>query len=329
MLSDRLSIALESGAFTFPPSGTIAVVGPRASEDLSELPIDRVEVVTRHYPDFKNFQDRGFTVATDVEGPYSAAIVCLPRSKAEARDLIWRAVQVTDGPIAIDGQKTDGVDSILKDIRKRSVVGEAISKAHGKFLAFSGGDFDDWAPQPTAPLDGRFQTAPGVFSADKIDPGSKQLAEALPKVLKGHVVDLGAGWGYLSDAILDRDGVTRLDLVESDHAALQAAKKNISDPRAQFHWADARTFQPAARVDHVVSNPPFHQGRAADPGLGQAFIRAGASMLKPSGHLWLVANRHLPYKSTLQDAFQSVEILGQTASFKLYTAARPRSSRKG
>ena len=329
MLSDRLTIALETGAFTIPPSGAIAVVGPRASDDLSELPIDRVEVVTRHYLDFKAFQDQDFTVATNVGGPYSAAVICVPRSKAEARDMIWSVAQATDGPIAIDGKKTDGVDSILKDIRKRSAIGESISKAHGKFFTFTGGDFVDWAPQPNAPLDGKFQTAPGAFSADKIDPGSQQLAEALPKALKGHVVDLGAGWGYLSDAILNRDGVTRLDLVEADHAALQAAKKNISDPRARFHWADARTFRPDARVDHVVSNPPFHQSRAADPGLGQAFIRAAASMLKPSGHLWLVANRHLPYESTLQDAFQSVDILGQTASFKLYTAARPRSSRKG
>ena len=329
MLSDRLSIAMESGAFAIPPSGTIAVVGARASDDLSELPTDRVEVVTRHYPDFKGFQDRGFAVATDVQGPYSAAIICLPRSKAEGRDMIRRVAQVAEGPVAVDGQKTDGIDSFLKDIRRRARVGESISKAHGKFFIFTGGDFADWAPQPAPLLEGRFRTAPGVFSADKIDPGSKELVGALPKALKGHVVDLGAGWGFLSDAILSRDSVTRLDLVESDHAAIEVAKANITDPRAHFHWADARTFRPEARVDHVISNPPFHQSRAADPGLGQAFIRAAASILKPSGHLWLVANRHLPYESTLQDAFQSVEILGQTASFKLYTAARPRSSRKG
>lgn len=52
-------------------------------------------------------------------------------------------------------------------------------------------------------------------------------------------------------------------------------------------------------------------------------------MLSPKGQLWLVANRHLPYEATLQDAFRNVEIIGQTASFKLYIASHPRLPRKG
>ena len=63
-------------------------------------------------------------------------------------------------------------------------------------------------------------TVPGVFSADHVDPGSEALAAALPATLKGHVIDLGAGWGYLADAVLARDGVTTLVLVESDVASI-------------------------------------------------------------------------------------------------------------
>lgn len=329
VFSERLNLALMSGIFRVPEAGPIAVIGPRAGDDLGALPRDRVQVVSRHYPDHVWFRQAGYDTATRIGGPYSAAIICLPRAKAEARDTIRRARETTTGPIAIDGQKTDGVDSILKEIRKRADTGEALAKAHGKLFTFNGGTFDDWAPSDEVPVEGRFRTAPGVFSADRVDPGSRALAEAILGKLKGYVVELGAGWGYLADTVLKNPDVASLDLVESDFEALEAAKSNIGDARARFRWADARDFRPATPADHVVTNPPFHESRAADPGLGQAFIRSAASMLTPRGTLWLVANRHLPYEATLQDAFKEVRILSQNGSFKLYTASLPRTPRKG
>ena len=94
------------------------------------------------------------------------------------------------------------------------------------------------------------------------------------------------------------------------------------DPRARFHWADA-TRGKWGPVDAVVMNPPFHTGRAADPALGVAFIRAAAAMLTPSGTLWMVANRHLPYEPVLAAAFREVEEIGGDSRFRLTRAARP------
>lgn len=333
MLSVRLGLALQTEVVVLPESGPIAVFAPQVGDDLSMLPGDRTQVVTRHYPVHRAFTDAGYDTTVSPTGPYALAVVCLPRAKAEARAMIALASETTRGCVIVDGQKTDGVDSILKEIRKRGTVGEVISKAHGKIFAVLDGSFGDWRARPRrfAREDGAsdFVTAPGAFSADAIDPGSRALAKAMPATLKGAVVDLGAGWGYLSDAVLSRDGVTRTDLVEADHAALDAARENVTDPRARFHWADARDYRPDTLVDHVVTNPPFHTGRAADPELGLAFIRAAAGMLKPHGTLWLVANRHLPYEKTLEAAFRDVRTLGQSAQFKLYSASRPRSPRKG
>ena len=59
----------------------------------------------------------------------------------------------------------------------------------------------------------------------------------------------------------------------------------------------------AAVMDAVVMNPPFHEGRKADPELGQAFIEAAAGMLGAKGKLYMVANRHLPYEETLERLF--------------------------
>ena len=141
--------------------------------------------------------------------------------------------------------------------------------------------------------------------------------------MPARVADLGAGWGWLSAQILARQGVTELDLVEADHLALACAWRNISDPRARFHWADATRFRPEAPLDAVVMNPPFHQGRAADPSLGAAFIAAASEMLSTSGRLWMVANRHLPYESVLARHFRDVGEMGGDNGFKLLAAARP------
>lgn len=150
-----------------------------------------------------------------------------------------------------------------------------------------------WAAAPRT-VEGGFVTRPGVFSAEGVDRGSALFAAALPAKLGPKVVDLGAGWGYLSRAVLAREGVKRLDLVEAEAEALDCARANVTDPRARFHWADATRFRPESLVETVVMNPPFHLGREADAGLGLAFIAAARGMMAPDGVLWLVANRHLP-----------------------------------
>ena len=61
----------------------------------------------------------------------------------------------------------------------------------------------------------------------------------------------------------------------------------------------------------AASFPVFrHNGREADPALGQAFVRAAQRGLAPDGVLWMVANRHLPYQSVLTELFLTVEDAG-------------------
>ncbi|MEZ5756182.1 MAG: methyltransferase [Paracoccaceae bacterium] len=328
MRSARLEQALEAGLWHLPPEGRIAVIRPRQGDDLSALPKDRVEVVTGFKPDADWFAGRGYAVATRAEGPWAAAVVCLPRARAQGQALIAEAAaRVTPGgPVAVDGQKTDGVDAMLKDLRGRVALSEAFSKAHGKIAVFPAGPgLEDWAARP-AEVEG-FRTVAGVFSADGIDRGSALLAASLPEEMKGKVADLGAGWGYLARAVLAREGVKECHLVEAEADALDCARVNVTDARAQFHWADATTVKLARAMDHVVMNPPFHQGREADPGLGIAFIGAAARMLAPQGVLWLVANRHLPYDRMLGSLFREVQEIGGDAAFRVVRASHPIRSR--
>ncbi|ATQ40920.1 class I SAM-dependent methyltransferase [Caulobacter mirabilis] len=165
-------------------------------------------------------------------------------------------------------------------------------------------------------------TQPGVFSWDRVDPGSALLLKTLPP-LAGAGADLGAGVGVLAHAVLASLKVERLTLIDIDRRAVEAARRNVADPRVDIRWADARQsgLEPGS-LDFVVMNPPFHDGGAEDKSLGQAFIRQAASLLRKGGVLWLVANRHLPYEAVLADAFRTATPRADAGGFKVIEAVK-------
>ncbi len=325
MKASRLSLIIESGALALPEAGQIAVYGAAADDDLSALPKERCEIIQRFKPDHDALVARGFQVAVTAGGPYAVSVVKLARSKVQTRMMLAEAVAKTPGGlIIVDGLKTEGADGFYKECRKRLAVSEAFSKAHGKLFWFTAEPvFDDWANKGPITLEDGFQTVAGVFSAEKFDRGSQALIAALPQKLPKRLADLGAGWGYLSRHILMREKIRELHLIEADFAALECARKNVTDERAHFHWADAMRFSPTQPFDGIITNPPFHTSRKADPDIGRGFITAAAGMLTPSGQLWLVANRHLPYERTLAETFRNVEEVAGDNAFKILQATRP------
>ena len=328
MAASRLRYALASGALRLPESGEVLLLNPPAEPGLAEaLPAARCEAVQGFFPAHRALARMGFRATCRPDrARYAAAVVFLPRSKAEGRGLIHMARALCpEGPLWVDGQKSDGIDSILRALRKGGArMGEVIAKAHGKLFSFAGPVPGSWAAAEAPPIEG-FRRVSGVFSADGPDPGSRLLAAALPGRMRGRVCDLGAGWGYLGAAVLRREGVEECVLLEAQHAALECARRNISDPRARFVWGDALEFRDAEGFDHVVTNPPFHEGRAARSELGRGFIAAAAALLRPRGQLWLVANRHLPYEKELSARFARHEEIGGDRAYKLIRAERGRA----
>ena len=177
------------------------------------------------------------------------------------------------------------------------------------------------APRRLEALDGLW-SQPGIFSWNRLDPGSALLLQAMPK-LAGHGADLGCGIGVLAHGMLGSPKVTSLDLVDIDRRAVDAARRNVGDPRARFSWADVRAGTGLDKLDFVVMNPPFHEAGSEDRSLGQLFIRRAAEALRQSGTLWLTANRHLPYESVLAPPlFKSVRVAAEGKGFKVLEARR-------
>lgn len=163
---------------------------------------------------------------------------------------------------------------------------------------------------------------PGVFSWDRLDPGSARLLDLLPP-LSGRGADLGCGVGVLAAHLLASPNIDALTCIDIDRRAVECAKRNLQDPRVTVQWADVRRLgEGFSDFDFVVMNPPFHDGGTEDRELGVAFIRTAVRLLRRGGVCWLVANRHLPYEAALREAFASMEVRADAGGYKVVEARK-------
>jgi 16S rRNA (guanine1207-N2)-methyltransferase len=263
-------------------------------------------------------------------GAWPLGLVLMTKHKEENFANLARgwALLEPGGTLVCAGANDDGAASLERHAAKAFGLGGTISKFHSRVFWLTKADTPPpayWRGlaglQPVA--DGSWLSRPGIFSWDRIDDGSALLAHHVPDDLVGHVADFGCGWGYLAREALARSpAIQRIDLIDAEHLALGAARANIKDARAQFHWLDLATEAAPATYDATLCNPPFHTGRAATPALGQKVIEAAARGLKPGGRFYMVANRGLPYEPLLKRHFASFNTLADNNKFRISLAIR-------
>jgi 16S rRNA (guanine1207-N2)-methyltransferase len=286
-------------------------------------------------PHFSALQASGFIVTAQVEGDsFDMALVLAGRHRGLNEVRIAEALErvAPSGLVVVAGGKDDGIASLRKRVDELVPLEGHLPKYHG--IAFWLRRPADQAAaekmrtaNPALLVEDRFHTAPGMFSFDRIDTGSKLLVENLPNDLRGNIADFCAGWGYVAAEIAARSpGIPALDLYEADFAALEAAKLNLAGVSQSiarnFFWTDLLKEPVEKRYDAIAMNPPFHRSRAAEPEIGAGMIRAAAKALKPGGRLFMVANRQLPYEPILAAAFSSHAELARDGMFKVLAARR-------
>ena len=287
-------------------------------------------------PHFNALVRAGFETQTEPgDGSYDHSLVLCGKHKGHNDALFAAAMRHTrpGGTIVIAGDKMSGAGSFARRLSRTFSIIDRLSKHHGVVFWLHRPQQLDQAQsgttRPPAPvqIDGRYSAAPGMFSHDRVDPASALLAQNLPANLTGRVADFAAGWGYLSAQLVERcAAVTALDLYEADFASLQAARENLASVpdsvRVNYHWHDLIAEPVGQRYDAIIMNPPFHQGRSADPNIGQAMIRVAAKALERGGRLFVVANRHLPYEKILERELPGHGRLADEAGFKVLWGRR-------
>jgi 16S rRNA (guanine1207-N2)-methyltransferase len=258
------------------------------------------------------------------------AVLLAPPGTVERRYALALALRALKpgGRLTVLAPKDKGGTRLAKELRNFGCAITEEAKRHHRICT---------ATRPAAPagLDEAIQagrprhidnlglcTQPGIFSWDRLDPGTALLLRHLPS-LSGKGADFGCGLGILSRAVLHSEKVKSLAMIDIDRRAIEMARRNVGEARATAHWADLRGSDPALTgLDFVVTNPPFHDGGAEDQALGQAFIARAAAALRNGGTLYLVANAHLPYEAPLRAAFKTVTPTVTEGGYKLFEARK-------
>ena len=132
------------------------------------------------------------------------------------------------------------------------------------------------------------RTDRGVFSADRVDPGTRLLLlEAPPPPKDGDLLDLGCGYGPVAVTLARRAPAARVWAVDVNRRARSLTATNA---RA-LGLGNVTVVEPASvpgevRFAAAYTNPPVRIGKAALHGLLTAWVpRADVT--------WMVVSKHL------------------------------------
>ncbi len=331
---ETLFVPFGSGELSLPEDGGVLFLQARDGFRLREMaqPGWLCEQGFRPFAD--DLLGSGLSVGEPPEhARYRLVLVLPPRQREHRRAVFARALlhAAGGGTVVACVPNNEGARSAQDDLARLAGAVRCVSKHKCRVFWTRADQLDpdlcrQWlALDEPRPIADGYLSRPGLFAWDRVDRASALLAEHLPADMRGRVADLGAGYGYLSCRLIAQcPQITALDLYEADARALPPARQNLEQALQQagrrlpvaVHWHDV-TRGLDARYDAIVSNPPFHQGRADLPELGRAFIARAADALQPEGRLWLVANRHLPYESMLAARFAQVRTVATQDGFKV------------
>lgn len=167
-------------------------------------------------------------------------------------------------------------------------------------------------------------TRPGVFSWEHLDEATALLIDTMNIRRGDRVLDLGCGAGGLGVVAALQSGA-RVVLVDADADAVRCARRTAHHAGASnidVRASDVAEAMDGESFDVVLTNPPFHVGKATDLTVPQAFIDDAYDALAPGGRLYLVANRTLPYERLIQARFGEVRTAHDGRRFKVLGAVR-------
>jgi len=252
-----------------------------------------------------------------------------PPGAVERRHVLGLALRALSpgAPFLVLAPKDKGGGRLAKELAELGCIAHETAKRHHRICAAAASHDPEAVEAAIAAGAPRFSeslglwTQPGVFSWDRIDPGSALLIRHLPE-FSGRGADFGCGLGLLAHKILRSTRVSQLTLIDIDRRAVELCRRNVDDSRIALLWADVRAVAGLDSLDFVVMNPPFHEAGAENRALGLAFIDKAAAVLRKGGLCWLVANRHLPYEAALARHFRESRAVADEGGYKIIEARK-------
>ena len=153
----------------------------------------------------------------------------------------------------------------------------------------------------------------GVFSKSTLDFGSRVLLETLiEENLKGRVVDMGCGLGYIGILLKEYKPEILLTIVDINETAVALAKENSALYRQNNVVICSNGFESVDdNFDVIVSNPPIRTGKK----IIYKMFSDGYDHLNEGGIMYLVIKRKQGAESAIR-YLQSIKFTAEVISKK-------------
>ncbi len=270
-------------------------------------------------------------------GPFSSALVRLPKAK-DALDFalhVVASVVPAGAEIMVFGANDEGIrsaashlEAVAEDVATvdarrhcRVLVGRRRAAIDGHKTSLS-----HWRRESEIAIAGgtrRWVSYPGLFAGGGLDEGTVLLLEHLPELADtARVLDFGCGAGIIGTGVRVKAPRARIDLLDADAIALEAARENVLDARLVL--GDGLAAAGTMRYHAILSNPPLHDGVAEDHGALGRLIGEAPQHLVAGGVLQIVVQRRIKATELVQTAFGNVEMVAENGRFRVLRAKRDR-----
>ena len=160
-----------------------------------------------------------------------------------------------------------------------------------------------------------FNSDLGVFSKDKIDEGSKLLAECYFKHGRSNVslLDVGCGIGFLGISISKIMNV-HADMVDVNNRAIHLCKMNMKENDVDGRVWNSNVYDDVKdSYDVIISNPPIRAGKS----IYLRIIEEAFNHLNNDGQLWFVMRTNHGVKTVIKNlkAKYNVDVLAKDKGF--------------
>jgi len=181
---------------------------------------------------------------------------------------------------------------------------------------------DDWFKNYQIEIDNLVLTIaslPGVFSQKKLDLGTALLLNNLPTLMQGNILDFGCGAGVISCFIGKKFPNSKLSLLDVSALAITSAEKTLElNGLSGNVFASNSLSNVEGKFQHIVSNPPFHQGTKTSYQATENFLKNIKPHINRRGELTIVANSFLPYLPIMQQHIGAAKKLINKQGFSIY-----------
>ncbi|MEY8215395.1 MAG: methyltransferase [Colwellia sp.] len=242
---------------------------------------------------------------------HDLVVINFPKSKDELAFTLAMIAPylLSEAKVIFVGEKKGGVQSAPKlsqhflvhckkiDAARHCLLFAGIVKEESLAKAFTLNDWFKRYQVTVNHIELTVASLPGVFSQKKLDAGTALLLENLPKTMQGKVLDFGCGAGVIGCFIGKKFPLTQLSLLDVSALAVESAKKTLElNGLSGDIFASNSLSKVSGKFQHIVSNPPFHQGTKTSYQATEDFFKGIKSHISVKGNVTVVANSFLQYQ---------------------------------